>query len=223
MLPMVGGLAARRKVNAHKFQLEVNEHYVEEQWCSIRLFEEIKFSGDFILDPCCGWGRIAGAARRAKYAVRASDIIDRRAQGKLIGRKVAYRTVDFLGLHDETQYQWWQGGSIVCNPPFKLIKQFYDRAISLSHRGRYVAFVCPTRRLAAATWLRETPLIRVLMMNPRPSMPTGEFILAAERGDIDPETGEPFKVGGGSQDFCWLIWRKGEQYIGAVDWLLRDG
>jgi hypothetical protein len=58
------------------------------------------------------------------------------------------------------------------------------------------------RRLAAATWLERTPLARIYYMNPRPSMPPGSFLRAVERGEVDPETGKPLKVGGGSKIFA---------------------
>jgi hypothetical protein len=71
--------------------------------------------------------------------------------------------------------------------------------------------IFPTARLNAARWLHGTPLQRVWLLTPRPSMPPGETILRGER------------PGGGKTDFCWLVWDRG--YVGAasIDWLHRDG
>jgi hypothetical protein len=67
-----------------------------------------------------------------------------------------------------------------------------------------------TRRLNAARWLSHTPLARIYLLTPRPSMPPGHVILAGE------------KPGGGSQDFCWLVWSR--HHIGPpkLHWLHRD-
>lgn len=224
-LPLVGGKAPARDRKSHIFQREVAEHYVDEQWNSDRLFQEEDFKGP-ILEPCCGWGRIARAARKFGYKVKASDIIDRRSSAPAGEQKncagVAFKQLDFLDLHDEAIYQWWIGNDIVGNPPFALIKEFYERAISLAQPGRKVAFLWPLRRIPAATWLAKTPLQTIWMLNPRPSMPTGEFIHAVNRGDVD-SYGKQLKVGGGTVDMCWLVWCKGKPYRGRTRWLLRDG
>jgi hypothetical protein len=66
------------------------------------------------------------------------------------------------------------------------------------------------RRLNAARWLAATPLARVYLLTPRPSMPPGHVIAAGE------------KPGGGTQDFVWLVWD--HDYAGAptLHWLHRD-
>jgi hypothetical protein len=76
---------------------------------------------------------------------------------------------------------------------------------------RKVAMIFPTQRLNAAHWLRETPLARVWLMTPRPSMPPGYTIAAGE------------KPGGGKVDFCWLVWTKGRVGPPDLRWLRRDG
>ena len=77
--------------------------------------------------------------------------------------------------------------------------------------GAKVAMVFPTARLNAAHWLRGTPLVRILLMTPRPSMPPGHTIAAGE------------KPGGGKMDFCWLVWSVGFSGDASVKWLRRDG
>src|SRR6516165_9611159 len=42
---------------SHIFKREKNDHYVEEPWCSSRLFDVEPFDGH-IMDPACGWGNI---------------------------------------------------------------------------------------------------------------------------------------------------------------------
>jgi hypothetical protein len=76
--------------------------------------------------------------------------------------------------------------------------------------------VFPTARLNAGRWLTDTPLRRIWLLTPRPSMPPGETILRGGR------------AAGGKTDFCWLLFdqgfkfeqcTKGEPTIG---WLHRD-
>lgn len=193
-------------IKAHQWDRDKHDHYVEEQRCSDYLFASMEFEGDFILDPCCGWGRIINVAHAYGYKTKASDIVDRRLAGTY-PRKTPFRQIDFLAPHDDRTYQWWMGGSIVGNPPFNQIKDFCVRAVALVSTGRKVAFIFPVRRLNAASWLKDLGLRKILYMTPRPSMPTGNYIL------------DGGKVGGGKQDFCWVIFEKG--YTGAheVDWL----
>jgi hypothetical protein len=65
-------------------------------------------------------------------------------------------------------------------------------------------------RLNAARWLADTPLARVWLLTPRPSMPPGHVIANGE------------KPGGGSQDFAWLVWEQGYRGKPELGWLRRD-
>jgi hypothetical protein len=187
---------AAKKLEAHVWEREVNEHYVEPHWCSERLFVEEKFDGP-IWDPCCGFGRIPVAAIKAGFTSVGTDIKNR-----------GY--ADFGGIHDFlTMKHHPIKGDVVCNPPFNVAPQFAARALSLEGVGK-VAMVFPTARLNAAHWLRGTPLIRVWLMTPRPSMPPGHTITAGE------------KPGGGKMDFCWLVWSQGFQGDASIKWLRRD-
>ena len=76
-----------------------------------------------------------------------------------------------------------------------------------------------TRRLNAAHWLKQLPLQTVYLLTPRPSMPTGGHVLRCERGEIDERTGEPCRVGGGKQDFCWLVFNRGYRGEAVLRWL----
>ena len=63
----------------------------------------------------------------------------------------------------------------------------------------------------AARWLEQTPLARIWLLTPRPSMPPGEAILRGE------------KPAGGKVDFCWLVFEVGYYGKSIVRWLQRDG
>jgi hypothetical protein len=184
-----------KPLNARIWEREANEHYVEPEWCSERLFEEEEFDGP-IWDPCCGFGRIVISAKKAGLNASGSDLINRGWDSSLTP-------------HDFLSSSLIVVPNIVCNPPFDIAPQFALHALKLAHRK--VAMIFPTARLNAAHWLKGTPLARVWLMTPRPSMPPGYTITAGE------------KPGGGKTDFCWLVWSKGR--IGPADlmWLRRDG
>jgi hypothetical protein len=81
---------------------------------------------------------------------------------------------------------------------------------SLLLAERKVAIVFPVARLNAAHWIKGTPLRRVWLMTPRPSMPPGHVIAAGH------------KPGGGKVDFCWLVWEHGCTGAPELHWLRRD-
>lgn len=187
---------ATKKLDAHLWEREANEHYVEPEWCSQRLFEEEQFYAP-VWDPCCGFGRIPEAAKAAGIdMVAATDLVDRGYEPGLAGPRF-----DFL---DATT----ASGSIVCNPPFDIAPKFALHALKIG--AMKVAMIFPTARLNAAHWLKGTPLIRVWLMSPRPSMPPGHVIARGE------------KPGGGKMDYCWLIWEYGYQGAAELRWLYRD-
>lgn len=188
---------SKRAENSHIWAREEHEHYVEPEWCSRRLFAVEPFTGQ-IWDPCCGFGRIPESAKRAGYAhVYAGDIVDRGYAG-------LNETADFLACNDHQA-----APNIVCNPPFDIFKEFALHALSL-RSTRKVAMIWLVRTLPAARWLRDTPLTKIWLLTPRPSMPPGYVIARGE------------KPGGGKQDFCWLVWDRDCCDRPEIDWLRRD-
>lgn len=191
---------AVRKIDAHAFEREVHEHYVEMRWNNRVLFENVPFQG-FIHDPCCGWGRIPEAAREAGYiGVTGSDVVDRGFAGCGIE--------SFLEATEPRD-------NIVMNPPFEQSEAFIRRACLLA--GRKVASIMLARRLAAAHWMRELPLTNIWYLTPRPSMPPGQV---AE--DLMISLGKD--PSGGTQDFCWVVFdhEAGAGCESRAGWLHRD-
>lgn len=190
-------LASARPRISHIFDREKNEHYVEPAWCSERLFERETFVGG-IHDPCCGVGTIPEAAiavgLHVNHSITGADIVDR---GWKHGRRR-----DFFG--DDGTYD-----NIVCNPPFNIAREFVEHALVIADRK--VAIIFPTARLNAARWLTDTPLRRIWLLTPRPSMPPGHVIASGQ------------KPGGGKMDFCWLVFERGYEGTPELRWLHRDG
>jgi hypothetical protein len=181
-----------RKRHSHIFEREANDWYIEPEWCSQRLFAVERFPGT-LLDACAGTGRIAKAAKAAGYKVLAADIVDRGYRG--------CKVQDFLTRTTAP-------ASIVCNPPFDIIKDFVQHALKLG--ATKVAMINEVKRLNAARWLNELPLRRVWLMTPRPSMPPGPYILAGGKAEGD------------TRDFCWLVFERGYRGRPEIRWLHRD-
>lgn len=194
---------AIKKLEAHVWERETNEHYVEPEWCSERLFQEEKFEGG-ILDPCCGFGRIVHSAWKAGHHAVGSDLVQR-ADGFMYA-------LDWLSNDYPREILIPEAGgeceNVVCNPPFNIAGRFARAA--LDRAPRKVAMIFPTARLNAAHWLHGTPLARVWLMTPRPSMPPGHVIAAGE------------KPGGGKMDFCWLVWDHAHSGSAEIRWLRRS-
>jgi hypothetical protein len=182
-----------KPLNARIFARERSDHYVEPAWCSARLFQVERFEGS-IVDPACGWGTIVIEAMKAGYSAAGFDLVNR-------GWDCGGTSSDFL--QSTTMFD-----NIVTNPPFDIGPQFISRAVK--HARRKVAAIFPIRRLPAASWLQSLPLSRILLLTPRPSMPSGSYIKAGG------------KIGGGTQDFCWLCFDHAHEGPPVLGWLFRS-
>lgn len=190
-----------KAVNAHLWEQQEEEFYPEPNWCS-RVLLEAEFAGSSfpIYDPCCGWGRIVREAHKLGIPASGSDMVDRGA---------GYPVKDFLDGMGAPR------DNFVFNPPFSLGEAFVRRAVALARHK--VCALLPVRRVASAKWLAELPMVQLWFLAPRPSMPPGRTVeeLAISLGK------EP---GGGSQDFCWVVFdkRKTTRALGRPGWLHRD-
>lgn len=168
-----------------------NEHFCEPLWVSERLFEEEEFKGG-IYDPACGFGNIVISAMRLGLRSYGSDLVFRGWDST---------PQDFLLHHDRHD-------NFVTNPPFDIIREFTEHALSLARRK--VAIIIPTSRLNAAHWLRKAPLRRIWLLTPRPSMPPGHVIK------------DGGKITGGKTDYAWAVMEKGYKGEPEIKWLHRD-
>lgn len=182
---------ALRKLDAHVWEREPGDHYVDPAWCSMRLFDEEKFGQ--VHDPCCGFGTIVKSAWAHGLSATGADITPR----------------GFGAVQDFFQATY-DADCIVSNPPFGVVQKFARHALKLA--ARKVAMIFPVARLNAAHWLVETPLRRIWLLSPRPSMLPGHMVTANSK-----------PASGGKQDFCWLVWERGYTGSAELRWLNRDG
>jgi len=218
-VPLIQPVDAVEK-RAHLFQRHPEDYYIEPEFCSERLFATEHFEGT-IVDPSCGSGRIVLAARA--HRERVSRLGDNRIT-KALGYDIVRRSKvcnedleDFLTSDYETD-------NIVSNPPFGLCgkastknglkEDFAYVKKALATAEKKVALLLPLPWLTGADkgeWLRTTPLAKVLIITPRPSMPPGPVIEAG------------LAPGGGTEDFAWMIWDHKHKGPPTLGWLNRDG
>ena len=184
-----------REKDAHLWTRHPEDFYVEPTWCSRRLFEVERFDTG-IFDPACGLGRILDSARAAQYIAFGADIVQRGA-------------ADFIEDYIELPRL---AANVASNPPFGIADRFCETA--LKNTTHKVALLLPTKWMNGAkrgAWLETTPLRRVWLLAPRPSMPPGPVIEAG------------LKPGNGTVDFCWFVWERGYAGRPELRWLRRDG
>jgi hypothetical protein len=195
---------------SHIFPKQAPQSYVDPQWCAGALFWGEIFAGGaedvsliahighvyrpgHIHDPCSGTGNIVKAARRAGYQATGSDLVPRDGSPP----------VDFL--RSQRVYD-----NLIFNPPHNngLPEAFARHALECAREK--VAFLFPTARLNAATWLSELPRRRLWFLTPRPAMPPIDYTLAGNK----PQSRRI--------DLCWVVLEPG--YIGPWEtaWLTRD-
>jgi hypothetical protein len=186
-----------RPLRAHIWAPADDDHYVEPEWVARRLFEVERFVGA-IHDPSAGFGTVVHEARRAGLKATGSDLVDRSATSPF---GLCFEVRDFL-TDDRRR------SNVAANPPYSIVERFVLHAIEVT---RYkVAVIFPIARLPAAHWLKGTPLRRVWLLSPRPSMPPGHYLAAGKR------------AGGGRKDFCWLVFERGFNGRPEMQWLYRD-
>ena len=203
--------APARKRKAHIWERHPDDWYVEEPWCSERLFASGALGKcKTVLDPACGFGRIVHSAAMAGLRAGGSDIAPRWRGQPHYG---VYRVADFLSgpwPFDKHSGVWAAPDAIVSNPPFKHAEQFVTLALERARKA--VAMLLPSEWIQGdrrSRWHETQPLAAVLYLTPRPSMPPGPVIQAG----VAP--------GGGTKDFAFYVWRIGHQGPPVVGWLRK--
>lgn len=198
--PDVGQLKARKSA---VWKREPHDWYQEPSWCSARLFQVEPFRGG-ILDPAAGAGTIVKAALSAGHRAEGSDLVIRNPA--LVTER------DWLEACSE------RFENIVSNPPFKLCDDKRARTYPFVQRcleraERKVALLLPLAWITGmerSRWFQQSPLRRIWVLSPRPSMPPGHILAAGK------------KPGNGKTDFAWYIWQIDYDGQPEIAWLRRD-
>ncbi|MHA7900791.1 MAG: hypothetical protein ACX94B_13080 [Henriciella sp.] len=188
------------KKDAHIFEREKHDHYVEPAWC-VELVADAEDWPNTIWDPCCGFGTIPEVFKARGHKVIATDLIDR-------GYGISGQ--HFLAM-SRKYVQPVQ--CIVFNPPYKNAETFIDKALHMSTEK--VAAVLPLKWLSSrrrkAKFQGDWPLRTVYVLSNRPSMLPGYKILAGE------------KAGGGTIDYAWFVFEHGFTGNPEIQWLATPG
>lgn len=174
--------------NAHVWQRDALDWYVEGEECTRALLRAERFHGQ-IWDPACGGGNIVRTATDRGYRAYGTDIVDRTGNAAwFVG------CLDFLKEESPVQ-----PANIITNPPFfhaRGTEGFIRKAISIA-TGK-VAIFTDIKFLAGGARAKglfaEHPPSRIYSLSPRPSCPPGEYLLAGNR------------AGGGTADWIWIVW-----------------
>jgi hypothetical protein len=184
-------MAQMKVKDAHIWERDEHDWYVEPPECSAALFALEEFSG-VVWDPACGVGRIVASAREAGLPAVGTDIVKR--------GPICEREFDFLDEEIDIGFT-----NIVSNPPFKHAEEFVQRALECVPIGGKIAMLLPLVWLSGFSskrdWLPESPLKTFFPISPRPSMPPGAVVLSGQN------------VGNGTKDFAWFVWQRG--YTGS--------
>lgn len=174
-------------------------------WATRALTELLRRQGEPLRemtawDPACGEGYMARPLSEAFGQVAATDVHDYRADWH--GQQ---NTNDFLmpAIVEGLQVDW-----IITNPPFRLARQFIDRAIPLAREG--VAMLVRSSFAEGAERYRKlfskTPptdilqfVERVVMTKGRPQDPNSAV--------PHPKTGKLRKPSSATA-YCWMVWQK---------------
>ena len=201
-------MTARAAKAAHHWERSDDEWYVEPQDCTTALLGAERFRGQ-IWDPCCGGGNIVRAAHAYGRMAFGTDIVNR---GWDFDNVLWRGEQDFLA----TDPEHFPADCLIMNPPFGrgvLTEAFIRHALRGATLAKLAVFV-DVRFLNSSKRANglysELPPDRVWIITPRPSCPPGAYLAAGN------------KAGGGTADFCWLVWDRTAPSCGTtLRWLRR--
>jgi hypothetical protein len=159
-------------------------------------------------EPCANRGHMVRPLKEAFGAVLASDVHDYGA---------GFKVQDYLfgppSMLDRTDWTF-------LNPPFRLAKEFIERALDLSDEG--VAVIARTAFLEGESRYRdlyarpETRPDHVLQFAERVVMLKGRLVRS---GDLDPTEDNPDKKAGTATAYCALVYFKRRTGPTLFDWI----
>ncbi len=166
-----------------------DDWYVEPSWVVDMLCRAITFEG-YIHDPCCGQGTIPKRLHELKLGM---------PSGADIVRRTNYPVQDFFECREFED-------NLIFNPPYKQAEKFILHALTLA-RSKVAAIV--NIKFLASQGRRDRlflphPPSDVLILSQRPSMPPGGGLV---------------KAGGGTADYCWIVWTNGYKGKPRIQWL----
>lgn len=172
-----------------------NEDFYATDPIAAKLLLEVEDFSNNIWECGCGQKHLANVFENAGFNVRSSDIVDR------CGNEI----YDFLSS-DNTSWN----GDIVTNPPYKLAKEFIEKAIDIIPEGRKVAMFLKIQFLEGK---ERKKLFQ--KYPPKVIYVSSSRILCAKNAEF-----EAMKAGGGSAvAYAWYVWEKGYHGDTILKWI----
>lgn len=172
-----------------------NEDFYATDPIAAKLLLEVEEFSKNIWECACGQKHLSNVFENEGFNVRSSDIVDR------CGNEV----YDFLSS-DNT---FWDG-DVITNPPYKLAKEFIEKAIDIIPEGRKVAMFLKIQFLEGK---ERKKLFQ--KYPPKVIYVSSSRILCAKNAEF-----EAMKAGGGSAvAYAWYIWEKGYNGDTILKWI----
>ena len=153
-----------------------------------------------IWECACGAGHLAKVFDEAGKLARATDLVDR---GYTPSEKVAYGYGDFENFLN-INTKWY--GDIVTNPPYKLAKEFVEKALELVVEGKKV---CMFLKLTFLEGKARKELFR--KHPPKVIYVASSRLNCVRNGDFD-------KYPSSAVAYAWFIFEKGYKGKTIVEW-----
>ena len=150
-----------------------------------------------ILEPCVGQGHLAKVLKTHDNYVEGCDIVDRGYPNTIVD--------DFITHKFRARYNW-----VVTNPPFKIAKDFIDKALSITDVG--VAMFLKIQFLESVSrkeWFQQTPLKFVYVFSKR-QQPMKDGC------EVNPRTNKPWSS---TMCFAWFVWEHGYTGEPIIRWI----
>jgi predicted RNA methylase len=151
-----------------------------------------------ILEPCCGGGHISDVLYEyyPDSNIISYDLIDR-----------GYERLN--GVCDFLEYNAHKVDNVLTNPPFKLAKEFIEKALSITHKK--VIIFAKIQLLESAKrkeMFKNTPLKTVYVFSERQN--------PWRNGSAVDEKGKPWAS---TMCFAWFVWEHGYEGEPIVRWI----
>lgn len=166
--------------------------YITPQWAIAALLKRESFTGD-VLDPGCGKGAISDTVKVASgNKVTSIDLYD-------WGYKSGVPNIDFLEYkksHD----------NVIMNPPFKLLAEFINQALSLAN-NKIAVFSRMTALETKGRW-------NSIFSNKKPTKvyPFVNRVKCNKGGHDDGDSSAVF--------YCWIVWDKNDtSNVTQMEWI----
>jgi hypothetical protein len=158
-----------------------------------KLLQYEKFSN--VWECACGNGHLAEVLKKHNILSKASD---------LYIRDYPCEQIDFL----KPKKNWYWGGDIITNPPYRWATQFVYRALEVITEGHKVAMIFPQRYLSSKS--------RYKLFTEHPPKVVYAFsgrIGCALNGNFNAYSHSPV-------DYMWIVWEKEYKGDTILRWIL---